>query len=459
MKRILLPLILATIFACDKKEAKTAVDYALISGKIENKNGVVTVNSMDRTFSEPLNFNADGTFADTLNADRNSYVIFDGKNPVFIHVEPGFDLNISYDVNDYSNSIKVTGKGAEINRYVIAKRKNERDIFGDPKQTFTLSEEDFKNKFRGIRDSQDSLLTSMDGIPKDFIEKEKRSLQYSYLGYLFNYENAYKYFTKDESFTVSEDFLSEMDDVDYGNEEDFTFSQDYKNLVSNHYSKKAKEKSEDESIAYDIAYLKTLSGIENETIKNGLLFSFAESSMGYSKDVEEFYQLYMDNSTNAENNEAIEKVYKKLTGLAVGKPSPKFTDYKNFDGSTTSLEDFKGKYVYIDVWATWCGPCVREIPSLKKVEKQFHDKNIEFVSISIDKEKDFEKWKTMVQDRELGGTQLFADSDWKSQFVQEYEIKGIPRFILIDPQGNILDANAPRPSDPKLVEVFNGLSI
>lgn len=153
-----------------------------------------------------------------------------------------------------------------------------------------------------------------------------------------------------------------------------------------------------------------------------------------------------------------DKQYLK-TKLAKGKPSPKFTDYENYAGGTTSLDDLKGKYVYVDVWATWCGPCKREIPFLKEVEEKYDGKNIEFVSVSIDKQSDSGKWKTMVADKELGGVQLLANNDWQSSFVQEYKIKGIPRFLLIDPNGNIVSADAPRPSDPKLIDLFTELNI
>lgn len=132
-----------------------------------------------------------------------------------------------------------------------------------------------------------------------------------------------------------------------------------------------------------------------------------------------------------------------------GTISPSF-DYDNYNGGKTKLEDFKGKYVYIDVWATWCGPCIGEIPSLKKVEEKFHDKNIAFVSISIDKLKDIEKWKSMVKSKELGGVQVFADNDWNSQFVKDLNIIGIPRFILVDANGKIVKADAARPSSPDL---------
>jgi thiol-disulfide isomerase/thioredoxin len=136
--------------------------------------------------------------------------------------------------------------------------------------------------------------------------------------------------------------------------------------------------------------------------------------------------------------------------------APNF-DYENAAGGKTSLASLKGKYVYIDVWATWCGPCRAEIPSLKKVEEKYHDKNIEFVSISVDVEKDHEKWKNFVKEKQLGGTQLYADKNWLSDFIKSFNINSIPRFILIDPNGIVVDADAARPSDPRLQAQLSSL--
>jgi len=206
--------------------------------------------------------------------------------------------------------------------------------------------------------------------------------------------------------------------------------------------------------------LKICAKIENQTIKNALLHDASVNNITYADDIEKFYSVYKAaGSTNEKNNAEIEKKYNELKKLAKGNASPKFVNYENYKGGTTSLDDLKGKYVYIDVWATWCGPCKRQIPFLKEVEKKYHGKNIEFLSISIDAKKDHQAWKDMVKEKELGGIQLFADSDWKSQFVQDYLIQGIPKFILLDPQGNIVTTNAPRPSDKKLVELFQDLKI
>lgn len=139
-----------------------------------------------------------------------------------------------------------------------------------------------------------------------------------------------------------------------------------------------------------------------------------------------------------------------------GQLSPQFVDYENNKGGTTSLADLKGKYVYIDVWATWCKPCLAEIPALKELEKELGDK-IHFVSISIDKKEQHEVWKKMLAEKNLAGFQLFADKDWNSSFVKDYAIDGIPRFILIGPNGKVVDPNAPRPSNPKTKELLMSL--
>lgn len=161
--------------------------------------------------------------------------------------------------------------------------------------------------------------------------------------------------------------------------------------------------------------------------------------------------------------EYIEENYEQMHADAVrlrkGATSPVFSNYENHKGGTTSLSDLKGKYVYLDIWATWCAPCKAEIPFLKEIEKEYHNKNIEFVSISVDKKEAYDTWKNMVTSENLGGIQLYADNNFESDFIMEYGINAIPRFILVDPDGNIVDANTLRPSNPKLKELFSELGI
>ena len=90
-------------------------------------------------------------------------------------------------------------------------------------------------------------------------------------------------------------------------------------------------------------------------------------------------------------------------------------------------------------------------------EEKYHGKNIEFVSISVDVDKDHEKWQKFVTEKQLGGIQLFADKNWMSDFIKAFGINSIPRFLLIDPNGNVVKADAPRTSSPLLVELLDGL--
>lgn len=178
------------------------------------------------------------------------------------------------------------------------------------------------------------------------------------------------------------------------------------------------------------------------------------------KSIDTKYAALLEAYKKNKEKAAISKTERDLKNAELNKmngtDSPSF-NYKNHKGYKTKLESFKGKYVYIDVWATWCGPCMREVPFLQIVEEKYHGKNIAFVSISIDKQTDFNKWESLVKEKNMGGVQLFADNDWNSDFAKSYGITSIPRFILIDPNGKIVKAVAERPSNPELIRELDEL--
>lgn len=149
--------------------------------------------------------------------------------------------------------------------------------------------------------------------------------------------------------------------------------------------------------------------------------------------------------------------------MAKGQPSPQFNDYLNYKGGKNSLSDFKGKYVYIDLWASWCKPCIAQFPAQKQLEKDYHGKNITFLGIATDDERTARSWdkakklwRDAVKKYDLGGVQLFAVD---KEFAIGFSVGTIPRYILLDPEGIIVDNNAPRPSDPKLRKLFTELGI
>ncbi|MCI6549300.1 MAG: TlpA family protein disulfide reductase [Prevotella sp.] len=139
-------------------------------------------------------------------------------------------------------------------------------------------------------------------------------------------------------------------------------------------------------------------------------------------------------------------------GMLRGQKAPNLI-FEDIDGRLHSMSALRGKWIYVDVWATWCVPCKAEIPSLKALEAKHRNDNIAFVSISIDKNRKI--WEQFVKDRQLGGLQLWA-GDW-TEFPAEMELGSVPRFLLIDPHGNWYDSNAPRPSAKEIGQILEQL--
>lgn len=201
---------------------------------------------------------------------------------------------------------------------------------------------------------------------------------------------------------------------------------------------------------------------EDLTVEYKAMVSFLEKSTGLDEELvtaqNTQYEMFKDQATSY-HTDAVAKA--AILAELTGKPSPEFTSYTTSDGGTMSLADLtaSGKYTYIDIWATWCGPCKAEIPFIKEMIANYEGKNIQVVSLSVDEEDAKDKWIKMVADKEMTWQQIRADKAWASDFIQAYAINSIPRFILLDPNGVVVDPNAPRPSSDKLTELLNSLEI
>lgn len=136
-------------------------------------------------------------------------------------------------------------------------------------------------------------------------------------------------------------------------------------------------------------------------------------------------------------------------------------DYVDFqledvNGQKVALSDFPDKVIYIDFWATWCGPCFNEMPALLALMDKYKDKEVVFISISLDESNKHKEWKQIIEEKQLKGIQLFAGEKEKL-LSKTYGINSIPRFMLIDKTGKIDNLNAPRPSSDQIEEALNKL--
>lgn len=194
--------------------------------------------------------------------------------------------------------------------------------------------------------------------------------------------------------------------------------------------------------------------VTDPLIRESLMFEAVKNAINRRKGADVVYTKYQELAKDKDYLSIVKQMYVGLQALKPGAPSPKFA-YKDVNGNSLSSEDLKGSYVYIDFWATWCQPCLAEIPSLKELQKSYEGKDIRFVSISTDAVKDTQKWKDLVAKLELQGPQLLVDKS--SEFYNFYKVNTIPRFVLLDKEGKIVDADAKRPSNPALREELNKL--
>jgi thiol-disulfide isomerase/thioredoxin len=171
------------------------------------------------------------------------------------------------------------------------------------------------------------------------------------------------------------------------------------------------------------------------------IYDMLVQAAGYAEDNAKARALakeVIENATEEKTKTRAQTLVKKLD--RVGKPlAIKFTAV---DGREVDLAKMKGKVVLVDFWATWCGPCIAEIPNVVKAYDRLHPKGFEIVGISFDQENAKEKLTTFVADKKMPWVQYFDGKGWNNALGQEFGINSIPAMWLVDKKGNLVDLNA-----------------
>jgi thiol-disulfide isomerase/thioredoxin len=400
--------------------------------------------------------------------DRSRILNFVFKNKkISLFLEPGDSLNISFEGNTFPGSVRCAGNNAYNNNFFLKFNENfkteldkntlETRIKSSAVDAFEMgifNEKKKENDFYNAAADKERFSTGF----KSFMQQ---LIRYNYLSALLAYpivnannnkgltvtplpaimlENFDKNTTCNDSALLADSyrsflkyfvtyFVSEANG--FNKFTDLAVSMQKKYYFANQYLK-------NESFSYYLARLlyDECERTDAEAVKKIYnVLAWADNKGGYSKIVKEHCTKFMEAKTATD---------------AGSMPTIKLKDLK---GKEHMLTDFKGKVVYVDFWASWCGPCRQQFPYAKELKGQLTEKEkkqIEFVYVSIDNTDDV--WKKGIEANGLEGTQLFSPGGWSSEVVKYFKINGIPRYMLLDKKGNIADPNAKRPSDPQILE-------
>ena len=249
-----------------------------------------------------------------------------------------------------------------------------------------------------------------------------------------------------KSHATDKDFVAWVESIDHNDPNQLDFCSNYLRWYGKAHA--------DEDMGADRDFTILTKAFQNQDIINTLADNqILEFLRQAPEDMEFMLATYKKVSTNKEAWKEADEVFAHYVKLKKGSVAADFT-MTDKNGKVVSLKDLRGKAVYIDCWATWCGPCCMEIPYMEKLYEHYkNNKDIELISISLDTNKN--KWLNKLKEDKPKWHQFICPDNFNSQLCKNYDIDAIPRFLFFDKDGRILSLNAPRPSDERIIKYID----
>ncbi|MBE9488620.1 MAG: TlpA family protein disulfide reductase [Bacteroidetes bacterium] len=447
------------LFSCTTEPVQKT--NAKLSGNIDGlKNQTLIL--VGKTKTDTLKTDSIGNFNFEKDYSTPTYFkLYLGRKNISLYLTNKTDLSFTTSKNNFSEDIVFKGNGAEEN-ILLNKRAKLTETKKYIYSLYPLSPDEFITK----SDSAKQVLLDLsnkyaksENVDSTFLNTINADILYGQLLEWSMYTEYHQYLAKEEAH-LPKDSKQAIEKAVVSNNA-FSNSDKYIEFMSDQIHKEyitLHPTTDSDDYNYDLPkYLGWINTrIASNKIKNDLFYKAIKFEITYSSesDRDKIYSTFTELNTNSSYQKSIDKVYASFEKLRKGKPAAQWS-YPDINGKEYSLSDFKGKYVYIDVWATWCGPCKAEIPELAKLVKDYKNKDIVFVSVSIDDNKG--AWEKMLKKENFNWIQIHAKKAWKSKIVSENGIRGIPRFMMVDKEGNIVDVNAPQPSSEDIRPLIDEL--
>ncbi len=443
---------LIAVFSCNNQvKTETSIVKANIEGMSGQKAVLQNLSPLVLE-SDTASFDEAGNLIFNLNIKKPTYYSLGvGRTKMILYVRPSDSVIFTASMPNLMSSVRFSGDAPIYNDYLIRFNNISSNFQGQLMKIFAKQENVVSNAIDSLRalhaDEIANLQRGNSNLDPYFLRIEKARILYEWALLYRIYPNYYQYIHHDNSFKTSPEYDTYLAETDLNNAEIVdlplyvSFLETYmRNFYESYYTDSLS--SEFHSfVNYQLNLIDKQ--FENQDIKSIMAYNAVKQQIEYDgvKDMETYWAKF---NTICLNKELLEDINRKLAEwkhLKKGEPAKDFT-FVNIKGENVSLSDFKGKWVYIDIWATWCSPCMHEVPFLKKLEEDLNGENIVFMSISVDKTQ--EPWIKTVEEMQMKGVQLWAgQNDVIKNF---YKVSGIPRFMIIDPKGNIYSSSADRPS-------------
>ena len=282
----------------------------------------------------------------------------------------------------------------------------------------------------------------------DFITLQKKLNSLFYLKLLDSrYAQWFRVYHPNETLEYPKSVDSIRNLVNYADSTLLSYQQ-YRDNIGEYYQQKHKL-----SLSNDTAFIaKLCTVLPAGKVRDYLIYNKLKDAIGRTRDStrrENLLTQFLPTLSEERVQYELWSQHLLLKSLNRGKRAPDFvTTALNKD--TFSLKSFKGRYVVIDVWATWCGPCRVQSPNFARLAEQYTSPNLAFVALSIDDNK--WAWQNEASERSFRVLELHSND--KNLFRKAYGIEYIPRYIFIDTEGKIINAQMPEPGDPLFEDIL-----
>ena len=426
---------IAFLYTGCKASHSSIVEVKIVGGNVKD-NPVIYFSDGTQM---PVKLDTTGCGSLIIENESNIYVKLGYEYTTrLLWIAPNSQTHISFNKGEFSKSVIVEGSNSNVNNYLNRKLQEYATI-----DDTILDEAAFIAKCDSLLQKNLDVLNRAE-LPEEFVKKERARLPY----YTFQILPSYKYFhskiAKEPDFEYSDIFWNKIRELTIY-KSDYLCSEDYQQFIVSAASILSKKEFPQlvgiqRFTSYIDKFVKDF-GIAEFLINKRVYSYIKKSGLDEAQEYMAAFKKYVADANMIAEMEALQT---KVRMQSKGAISPDF-NCVDITGKQYSLKDFKGKYLYIDVWATWCAPCRKEMPYIEKLKEKFAGKEICFVGISCDNNKSV--WENFITYNKAKGIQLYLTEG--NTFMDDYMITGIPRFILLDKGGYIISNKMTAPSDPQ----------